>query len=117
MSIESSSVPSDASEAGDHELPALRPSGAIEGREARPVTVSMGKPSVLILASGPNANGIPDGEEQGRLARWAYNPGMERPVDAVTAAVLKLQSAQRAVNALIQELIARVSADPLAQSA
>jgi len=33
------------------------------------------------------------------------------PVDAVTASVLRLQRAQRAVNALIQEVIERVSAD------
>lgn len=38
---------------------------------------------------------------------------MERPVDAVTAAVLRLQMAQRAVNDTVHELIERVSADPL----
>lgn len=41
---------------------------------------------------------------------------MERPVDAVTSSVLRLQIAQRAVNALVQELIDRVSADPSAAS-
>jgi hypothetical protein len=41
---------------------------------------------------------------------------MGRPVDAVTAAVLQLQAAQRAVNTLIEELIARVSADPFGES-
>lgn len=41
---------------------------------------------------------------------------MERPVDAVTAAVLKLQIAQRAVDTLIQELTGRVSADPFGES-
>jgi hypothetical protein len=41
---------------------------------------------------------------------------MARPVDAVTAAVLKLEMAQREVNALIQEVTARVSADPFAES-
>ena len=41
---------------------------------------------------------------------------MGRPVDAVTAAVLKLQLAQRAVNDLIHELTGRVSADPFAES-
>ena len=38
---------------------------------------------------------------------------MERPVDAVTAAVLRLQMAQRAVNDAVHEVIERVSADPL----
>ena len=41
---------------------------------------------------------------------------MERPVDAVTAAVLNLQMAQRAVDDLIHELVERVSADPFAVS-
>ena len=41
---------------------------------------------------------------------------MERPVDAVTSSVLRLQIAQRAVNALVQEVIDRVSADPSAVS-
>jgi hypothetical protein len=41
---------------------------------------------------------------------------MGRPVDSVTAAVLRLQMAQRAVNAFIQELTARVSADPFGES-
>jgi hypothetical protein len=41
---------------------------------------------------------------------------MERPIDAVTSSVLRLQMAQRAVNALIQEVIDRVSADPSAAS-
>jgi hypothetical protein len=41
---------------------------------------------------------------------------VERPVDAVTAAVLRLQIAQRAVNALIQEIIERVSPDPFSQT-
>lgn len=41
---------------------------------------------------------------------------MQRPVDAVTSAVLKLQMAQRAVNTLIQELTERVSADPFGDS-
>ena len=38
---------------------------------------------------------------------------MERPIDAVTSSVLRLQIAQRAVNSLIQEVIDRVSIDPL----
>ena len=37
---------------------------------------------------------------------------MERPIDAVTSSVLRLQMAQRAVNGLVQEVIDRVSADP-----
>ena len=41
---------------------------------------------------------------------------MERPVDAVTAAVLKLQMTQRAVNAHLGEVIKRVSADPFGES-
>ena len=41
---------------------------------------------------------------------------MERPIDAVTSSVLKLQMAQRAVNTLIDELIERVSADPFGES-
>jgi hypothetical protein len=41
---------------------------------------------------------------------------VERPVDAVTAAVLALQMAQRDVNLLIREVIERVSADPFAES-
>ena len=36
---------------------------------------------------------------------------MERPVDALTVAVLDLQRAQRAVNALIEEVIERVSSE------
>lgn len=39
---------------------------------------------------------------------------MERPIDAVTSSILRLQIAQRAVNALVQEVIDRVSADPSA---
>lgn len=39
---------------------------------------------------------------------------MERPVDAVTSAVLRLQIAQRAVTTMIEEVINRVSADPSA---
>ena len=39
---------------------------------------------------------------------------MARPVDAVTAAVLKLQLAQYMVNAFIEEATVRVSADPFA---
>jgi len=50
------------------------------------------------------------------LARCAYNPRMARPVDAVTAAVLKLEMAQREVDALIREVTARLSADPFAES-
>lgn len=38
---------------------------------------------------------------------------MERPVDAVTSAVLRVQMAQRAVNGTVHEIIERVSADPL----
>jgi hypothetical protein len=41
---------------------------------------------------------------------------MERPVDVVTASVIKLQVAQRAVTALIDEVIERVSADPHGES-
>lgn len=41
---------------------------------------------------------------------------MERPIDAVTSSVLRLQLAQRAVNGLVQEVIDRVSADPSAAS-
>jgi hypothetical protein len=41
---------------------------------------------------------------------------VERPIDAVTAALLKLQMAQRAVNALIQEIIERVSPDPFSET-
>lgn len=41
---------------------------------------------------------------------------MERPIDAVTSSVLRLQMAQRAVNGLVQEVIDRVSADPSAAS-
>ena len=41
---------------------------------------------------------------------------MQRPIDAVAAAVLRLQVAQRRVNALIEDLIERVSADPFGQS-
>jgi hypothetical protein len=41
---------------------------------------------------------------------------MERPVDAVTVAVINLQRAQRAVDVLIQEVIERVSADPMGES-
>ena len=41
---------------------------------------------------------------------------MQRPVDAVSAAVLKLQFAQRAVDTLIDELIERVSVDPFGES-
>ena len=43
-------------------------------------------------------------------------PHVQRPVDAVTAAVLRLQVAQRAVDTLIEELIERVSADPFGES-
>jgi hypothetical protein len=39
---------------------------------------------------------------------------MERPIDAVTSSVLRLQMAQRAVNSLIQAVIDRVSVDPSA---
>jgi hypothetical protein len=52
----------------------------------------------------------------GSLTHRAYTPRMERPIDAVTSSVLRLQMAQRAVNALIQEVIDRVSADPSAAS-
>ena len=41
---------------------------------------------------------------------------MERPVDAVTSAVINLQVSQRSVNACIQEIIDRVSADPFGSS-
>ena len=41
---------------------------------------------------------------------------MERPIDAVTSSVLRLQMAQRAVNGLVQQVIDRVSADPSAAS-
>jgi hypothetical protein len=41
---------------------------------------------------------------------------VERPVDAVTSAVLNLQVAQRSVNACIQEIIDRVAADPFQAS-
>ena len=41
---------------------------------------------------------------------------MERPVDAVTVAVLRLQHAQREVNNLVREMIERVQADPVAAS-
>jgi hypothetical protein len=41
---------------------------------------------------------------------------MERPVDAVTSAVISLQVAQRSVNACIQEIIDGVSADPFGNS-
>ncbi|HET9417052.1 MAG TPA: hypothetical protein VFP30_05855 [Candidatus Limnocylindria bacterium] len=41
---------------------------------------------------------------------------MERPVDAVTSAVINLQVAQRSVNACIREIIDRVSADPFGSS-
>jgi hypothetical protein len=41
---------------------------------------------------------------------------MERPIDAVTSSILRLQIAQRAVNSLVQEVIDRVSADPSAAS-
>lgn len=37
-------------------------------------------------------------------------------MDAVTAALLKLQMAQRAVNSLIQEVIERVSPDPFSDT-
>lgn len=37
---------------------------------------------------------------------------MERPVDAVTSSILRLQIAQRAVNTYVEELIQRVAADP-----
>lgn len=50
------------------------------------------------------------------LAYRTYTPFMERPIDSVTSSVLKLQIAQRAVNALVQELIDRVSADPFKES-
>ena len=52
----------------------------------------------------------------GLLAHRAYTPPMERPVDAVMAAVLKLQLDQRAVNTLIREVTERVSAEPFGQS-
>jgi hypothetical protein len=48
----------------------------------------------------------------GRLGGRAYTPPMERPIDAVTSSVLRLQVAQRAVNTLVQEVIERVSAEP-----
>lgn len=41
---------------------------------------------------------------------------MQRPIDAVAAAVLRLQVAQRSVNTLIEEVIERVSADPFGES-
>jgi hypothetical protein len=46
----------------------------------------------------------------------AYTPAVERPADAVTAAVLALQMAQRDVELLIREVIERVSADPFAEA-
>jgi hypothetical protein len=51
-----------------------------------------------------------------RLLAGRKLPTVERPVDAVTAAVLALQMAQRDVNLLIREVIERVSADPFAES-
>jgi hypothetical protein len=50
------------------------------------------------------------------LAYRAYNRHVERPVDAVTSAVISLQVAQRSVNACIKEIIDRVSADPFGSS-
>ena len=41
---------------------------------------------------------------------------VERPIDDVTAPLLRLQMAQLAVNALIQEVIERVSPDPFAET-
>ena len=41
---------------------------------------------------------------------------MQRPIDAVAAAVLRLQVAQRRVDTLIEEVIERVSADPFGES-
>jgi hypothetical protein len=41
---------------------------------------------------------------------------VQRPIDAVAAAVLNLQVAQREVKALIDELIERVSRDPFGPS-
>jgi hypothetical protein len=41
---------------------------------------------------------------------------VERPVDAVTVAILNLQRAQRAVDALIDDVIAHVSANPARES-
>lgn len=40
----------------------------------------------------------------------------QRPVDAVTAAVLRLQMAQRAVNTVIEDLAESVSTDPFGES-
>ena len=52
----------------------------------------------------------------GSLAIRAYTRQVGRPVDSVTAAVLRLQMAQRAVNAVIEELTESVSADPFGES-
>jgi hypothetical protein len=52
----------------------------------------------------------------GSPALRAYTSPMDRAVDAVTASVLRLQIAQRAVNTLIQEVIERVAADPIGAS-
>ena len=41
---------------------------------------------------------------------------MGHPIDAVSAAVLKVQVAQRAVETVIQELVDRVSVDPFGDS-
>lgn len=53
------------------------------------------------------------GVDRRSLAGRAYTSSMERPVDAVTSAVLRVQMAQRAVNDTVHEIIERVSADPL----
>ena len=60
--------------------------------------------------------GIIEGRRDGSLAYRAYTPPVCNPVDAVSAAVLKLQFAQRAVDKLIGELTERVSADPFGES-
>jgi hypothetical protein len=49
-------------------------------------------------------------------ARQAYTRRVERPVDAVTVAVLKLEMAQLEVDALVRDVIERVSADPFSSS-
>jgi len=46
----------------------------------------------------------------------AYTRQVGRPVDSVTASVLRLQMAQRAVNAVVEELTQSVSADPIGES-
>jgi hypothetical protein len=41
---------------------------------------------------------------------------MQRPIDAVTTALVKVQRAQQATSALIEDVIGRVSADPTGES-